>query len=104
MDKQSMVKFLTELGVFDKELLADVAIEGGKQPIEGRIRMQPIYEALATQRKLTPKEIEYRVTAAVQMMRCRGNQEKIAEAFGSRDGRIIVTPVRFVRVMVRKFA
>ena len=104
MDKQCMVDFLTELGAFDKELLADVVLEGQKQSLNGRIKMQPIYATLAIQKGLTPREVEYRVTNTVQTMRYRGNREKIAETFGCRDQRIYVTPLKFVRVMIKKFA
>lgn len=106
MDKQRMIDFLTELGALDKELLADLVMEGKKQYLNGnrRIRMQPIYAALAVQRNLTPRGVEYRVNNTIQTMRYRGNLKKIAETFGSRDQHIFVTPLRFVRVMIKKFA
>lgn len=104
MDRQCIVDFLTELGAFDKELLADVVLEGQKQSLNGRIKMQPIYATLAVQRNLTPKEVERRVNGTVQTMRYRGNRKKIAETFGSRDQHIFVTPLKFVRVMLKKFA
>lgn len=104
MEKQRIIDFLKELGVHDRELLADVVLEGEKMSLQGRIKMNKIYENLAIQRKLTPREAEYRITNAVHTMRYRGNLEKIAETFGCRDQHIFITPLKFVRVMIKKFA
>lgn len=48
MEKQGILDFLQELQAFDKELLANAVIEGGKQSVQGgRIKMYIIYENLA---------------------------------------------------------
>ena len=105
MEKQGILDFLQELQAFDKELLANAVIEGGKQSVQGgRIKMYIIYENLAIQKKLTPKEVESRITIAVQTLHHYGNLPLIRETFGTSEGRIFVTPLKFVRRMIKKFA
>lgn len=105
MEKQGIINFLKELQAFDQELLASAVIEGEKQSVQsGRIKMYIIYENLAIQQKLTPKEVESRIIIAVQTLHYYGNLPLIRETFGTREGRIFVTPLKFVRRMIKKFA